>query len=166
VTPSGTSPLTAHAGTVVAVPAKPQNRACPDGAARAVTVKAVCLTEDGRVLLCRNHRGEWELPGGRPHPGERHEDCAIREVREETGLDVTVDRFLGVQPFEVTPGAWVDVVAYDCVLPAGAEQRALTASGEHTQVAFHDPRGLRDSELPRAYKHLIALHQPPGSPNE
>jgi 8-oxo-dGTP pyrophosphatase MutT (NUDIX family) len=51
---------------------------------RPVTVKAVCLTQDGRVLLCRNHRGEWELPGGRPDPGEPFRDCAVREVREET----------------------------------------------------------------------------------
>lgn len=123
---------------------------------RPVTVKAVCVTEDGRVLLCRNHRGEWELPGGRPEPGEPFQDCAIREVREETGLDVTVHGLIGVQPLEVTPGRWVDVVAYDCALPVGAASRTPEASGEHTQVAFLDPCTLPDTELPRAYKALSA----------
>jgi 8-oxo-dGTP diphosphatase len=122
-----------------------------------VTVKAVCLTEDGRVLLCRNHRGEWELPGGRPDPGEPFRDCAVREVREETGLDVAVARLIGVQPLEVTPGAWVDVVAYDCVLAAGAAAQTLHASSEHTRVAFLDLSTVPDAELPQAYRDLIAL---------
>ncbi len=124
-----------------------------------MTVKAVCLTADGRVLLCRNHRGEWELPGGRPDLGEPFEHCAVREVREETGLDITVDRLIGVEPLEVTPGAWVDIVAYDCVLEAGgaAETQTLLASSEHTRVAFLDPCAVPDAELPQAYRHLIAL---------
>ncbi len=122
-----------------------------------VTVKAVCVTEDGRVLLCRNHRDEWELPGGRPNTGELFEDCVVREVREETGLDITVARFLDVQALEVTPGAWVEVAAYERVIPAGAEHMTLKISGEHTQAAFLDPATLSDGELPRAYRQLIAL---------
>ena len=123
-----------------------------------MTVKAVCLTDDGRVLLCRNHRGGWELPGGRPDPGERHEDCVVREVHEETGLDVTVDRRLGVQPLEVLPGTWLDVVAYKCVLPPSATSVALPASSEHTEVAFLDPSNVPGLELPQPYRDLIALH--------
>ncbi len=125
-----------------------------------MTVKAVCVDEDGCVLLCRNHRGEWELPGGRPDPGEHFEDCAIREVGEETGLDVTVGRHLGVHPFEVTPGAWVDIVAYDCTVPAAAASLPLKRSSEHTHVAFLHPTTLPDAELPAVYRHLITLHQP------
>jgi ADP-ribose pyrophosphatase YjhB (NUDIX family) len=127
-----------------------------------VTVKAVCATADGPVLLCRNHRDEWELPGGRPNPGERFEDCVLREVREETGLDVTVDRLLGVRPLEVIPGRWVDVVAYHCTLPPDAENATLQASAEHTGLAFLHPTSLPDTELPRAYKDLIALHNADG----
>jgi 8-oxo-dGTP diphosphatase len=115
------------------------------------------VTDDGRVLLCRNHRGEWELPGGRPQPGEGFEDCLVREVREETGLDVTVDRLLGVHPFEVTPGAWVDIAAYACLLPVGAASLTLETSREHTEAAFLDPTTLHRAELPQAYRDLIAL---------
>ena len=35
----------------------------------AISIKGV-LIEDGRVLLLENEREEWELPGGRPEPGE------------------------------------------------------------------------------------------------
>jgi 8-oxo-dGTP diphosphatase len=129
---------------------------------RTATAKAVCVTPDARVLLCRNHRNEWELPGGRPNPGEASQDAVVREVREETGLDVTVNRLLGVRPLEVIPGAWVDVVAYECALaPGAATSVTLPASREHTQVAFLDPSNVPDAELPQAYRDLIASTAPP-----
>jgi len=112
-----------------------------------VTVKAVCRRTDGRVLVCRNHRGEWELPGGRPEVGEWFEDCLRREIREETGLDAAVERVLGVQAFEVVPGRWVDVVGYACRVP---EAGALRPSPEHTEVAF-----IAAPELPAAYLALL-----------
>ncbi|HVW93411.1 MAG TPA: NUDIX domain-containing protein [Devosia sp.] len=53
---------------------------------------SVAMLQDGRVLLIRRAleplRGLWTLPGGRREPGESIEETAIREVREELGLDV------------------------------------------------------------------------------
>jgi ADP-ribose pyrophosphatase YjhB (NUDIX family) len=113
-----------------------------------VTVKGVCRRADGRVLVCRNERGEWELPGGRPEVGELFQDCVRREIAEETGLHAGVDRVLGVRSFEVVPGSWVDVVAYACRVPDGVEPRR---SAEHTDVGF------ADAELPAAYAELVDL---------
>jgi len=43
------------------------------------------------VLLCgRNADGLWALPKGTPEPGETIEETALREVREETGVEVEV----------------------------------------------------------------------------
>lgn len=52
---------------------------------------------DGRVLLVRHTYGRlnWELPGGGAEPGESPDETAVREVLEETGLDVEIDRFSG-----------------------------------------------------------------------
>jgi ADP-ribose pyrophosphatase YjhB (NUDIX family) len=67
------------------------------------TVCALCVDDQGRLLLCRRavepDRGKWDLPGGFLAEGEHPLDALRRELREETGLDV--------EPLEFV-GAWVD----------------------------------------------------------
>jgi len=56
-------------------------------------VGVVCLRGE-EVLLIRRGRpprlGEWSLPGGRIEPGERAVDAALRELREETGVEAEI----------------------------------------------------------------------------
>jgi 8-oxo-dGTP diphosphatase len=53
---------------------------------------SVALIREGKVLLIQRARapflGDWTLPGGRVEPGETAEACAIREVREEIGVEI------------------------------------------------------------------------------
>ena len=59
-------------------------------------VHQAVIVNRGRVLLSvRVDLRGWELPGGNPEPGEPDEACVVREVREETGLDVVVERHVG-----------------------------------------------------------------------
>jgi bis(5'-nucleosidyl)-tetraphosphatase len=55
------------------------------------------VTNEGReVLVCgRNADGLWALPKGTPEPGETLEQTALREVREETGVEVAQDGIVG-----------------------------------------------------------------------
>jgi 8-oxo-dGTP diphosphatase len=124
---------------------------------RPVSIKGVYALADGRVLLCRNHRGDWELPGGRPEPDESDQECLIRELWEETGLAVRVGRRLGTLPYEVVPARWVDVTGYACSpAPPADPVPALTVSDEHVEVAFLDIGSLERDALPAAYRRLIA----------
>lgn len=63
------------------------------------TAGALCV-EDGRVLLARRaaepFKGRWDIPGGFLEEGEDPVDGLRRELKEETGLDVEPERFLGV----------------------------------------------------------------------
>ena len=54
------------------------------------------IARKGKILLVRNRRGRWTLPGGRATQTEKLRDTALREVKEETGLKVVLgDRISG-----------------------------------------------------------------------
>ena len=57
----------------------------------------VVILQDQRVLLTlRQDFPVWCLPGGGIEPGETAAEAAVREVREETGLEVRLTRMIGV----------------------------------------------------------------------
>lgn len=62
-------------------------------------VGVVCLRGDQVLLICRGtppRLGEWSLPGGRIEPGERVRDAALRELREETGVEGEITGLIDV----------------------------------------------------------------------
>lgn len=132
-----------------------------------ISIKGVVI-DDGRVLLLLNERGEWDLPGGRPDPGEDHRTALAREVREEAGLAVEVGALLDEHLFEVLPQRFVRIVAYACTL-VGA--RDVVLSHEHLDtrwIALADLGETIDGHLlPAGYLGAIrqAVDQP-RSPSE
>ena len=98
-----------------------------------LTVDAVIL-KDGRFVLIRRKnepfKGLWALPGGFVEAGEKVEDAARREAREETGLDIELLALLGVysDPKRDPRGHTVSVVYL--AKPAGGELRAADDAEE------------------------------------
>jgi 8-oxo-dGTP pyrophosphatase MutT (NUDIX family) len=58
---------------------------------------ATAVVDDGRLLLLLHaDSGRWVLPGGAVEPDEHPADAAVRETREETGVEVRPDRIVAV----------------------------------------------------------------------
>ena len=58
---------------------------------------AIIFDEYGSILLChRRDFDAWNLPGGAAENGELPTEAVIREVKEETGLEVDIERLVGV----------------------------------------------------------------------
>ena len=89
------------------------------------TASAVVVGQDGRVLLSRRAHepfaGKWDLPGGFLEEGEHPLDCLRRELREEAGIGVADERFLG---------SWIDRY--------GHEQRAVWTLNLYWSVRIAD----------------------------
>lgn len=64
-----------------------------------VTSCMVCAVHENKILLAKPPRG-WGLPGGRMELGETPEDCARREVYEETSVEVNTLRLIGAWHIE------------------------------------------------------------------
>lgn len=112
----------------------------PSANSLVVGSSAVVTNNEGRILLQRrSDSGNWALPGGAMDLGETFAQSAVREVKEETGFDVRIDRIVGIYS---DPG---HVFAYDdgevrqefsicvaCTIVGGR----LTVSSESTAVEF------------------------------
>ena len=55
------------------------------------------IFQDGKILLVRENDGRWSLPGGWCDVNASVAENTAREVKEEAGLDVTVDRVIAIQ---------------------------------------------------------------------
>jgi len=115
------------------------------------SVVAFVRDEAGRVLMVqRSDNGRWALPGGGHDVGESISDTVVREVREETGIEVEV---VGLSGIYTDPG---HVMRYDdgevrqqfsiCfrARPVGGE---LRTSSETTQVGWVDPADLAKLDI-------------------
>ncbi|WP_329255548.1 NUDIX domain-containing protein [Streptomyces sp. NBC_01478] len=92
-----------------------------------VSVKGVALDARDRVLLLKNERDEWELPGGRLEiggpddaqlPDAGPESALEREIQEETGWEVKAGPLIGggVWVYQPVPGRRVLIVTYGCTV--------------------------------------------------
>ncbi len=103
---------------------KPLRRRIVRIAAPTYTVGAVMMvysTDRSQLLLLRQPPGHgWGLPAGLLDRGERPETAAVRELREETGIDLTLDDICAADPNAIihTRGRWVDTVFTAVMDPA------------------------------------------------
>ena len=76
-----------------------------------VELTVLCLITDGNRMLLQNRtKKDWQgytLPGGHVEHGESFVDAVIREMKEETGLDIINPRLAGIKQFPIENGRYV-----------------------------------------------------------
>ena len=116
-----------------------------------VSVKGVAV-RGGRVLLLRNERAEWELPGGKLEIGEDPLDCVAREIAEETGWQVTVGPILDCWQYHIDVGQDVVIVTYGCHVVSDGPP---VVSSEHSRAALFSPAEIPQLTMPDGYKRSV-----------
>lgn len=104
-------------------------------------VTAAVIEKEGKVLLARRSPsgsagGKWEFPGGSIEPGETPEQCLVRELREELGIESRVGEFIASSRVAFGTSS-LELLAY----------RVLSFTGEVRTVVHEEVRWVKPGEL-------------------
>jgi 8-oxo-dGTP diphosphatase len=109
-------------------------------------VTCAIIQHEGKILLARRKAddaqgGLWEFPGGKVEPGETEEECLLRELDEELGIGVEIERFFIRHRFPIKSGE-LELVAFLCRMTSPP-----TRLEAHSEVAWVLPGDLLKWEL-------------------
>jgi len=127
------------------------------------TVLAALIENDkGQFLLARrkshlSNAGKWEFPGGKLNTFEDSETCLKREIREELGLNIKVDKLFYQLKFSY-PDKTIFLMAYRCVYLSGKIKYVDHDIIRWVNVAKITDYELSEADIPIA-KQLQAVYQ-------
>ena len=93
-----------------------------------VSASVIVLNQNNEILLMKGRRG-WEMPQGCVEEGESIRQAAVREVREETGIEIELIKFCGIYQ-NITRGVCINIFTGK---PVGG---TLATSNESEEVGY------------------------------
>lgn len=136
-----------------------------------VDIRAVVFNEQGELLLVKEREdGRWSLPGGWADVGLTPREVAIKEVREEAGLEVSAGRVIGIfdkRCHNHPPEAWYVYKIFIHCQVVGGESSSHTST-ETTEVGYFSQDNLPPLSLNRnvasQLTYMFKFHQQPEQP--
>jgi mutator protein MutT len=121
-----------------------------------IEVTAAIIRHEGKILITerpegRHLEGLWEFPGGKKEPGETLEECVIREIREELGVQIKPYKLLLSVTHEYETKI-VELYAFLCSLVNGAP-----APLEGQKMRWVDPNELSLYRFPPPDQKIIEI---------
>jgi mutator protein MutT len=121
---------------------------------KVIEVSAALIFHGGRLLITQRHAkshlgGLWEFPGGKRETDETFEECLVREIREELGVEISVGK-LFEEIYHDYPEKSVHLKFFLCRLVSGEPQPIDCAA-----VKWIDKAGLVVHEFPAADAQLL-----------
>ncbi|HEX4349527.1 MAG TPA: 8-oxo-dGTP diphosphatase MutT [Verrucomicrobiae bacterium] len=130
------------------------NRQSAIGNSQFIEVSAALIFRGGKLLITQRHAkahlgGRWEFPGGKREAGESFEQCLVREIREELGVEIAVGE-LFEDISHTYPEKSVHLKFFLCKLITGEPQPLDCAA-----VKWIEKAGLDAHEFPAADARLL-----------
>ena len=134
--------------------------AAPEPNSMVPSVNVVITNETGEILLIRrSDNGNWAVPGGAIDLGESMTDAAVRETREETGIDCTVTGIVGIytDPRHVIlyTSNGEARQEFSILLTGAATGGQPTPSSESTEVRWVPPGDLPGYQMHRSMRMRV-----------
>ncbi len=111
---------------------------------------AVLVEKDGKFLLAernkKNYYKYWVIPGGGVKFGETIRDAAIREIKEETNLDVNIIKLIGYKEVINVPGDYHSVVFFYLAKPKHINIKAKEDVAKARFFSLEDIKKLKIAE--------------------
>lgn len=118
-----------------------------------ISIKGVVFVNN-KIVLLKNERDEWELPGGKIEINETPEECLIREISEELNLNCSVSKLIDVWMYNILNKVNVFIVTYLCEkLIINTE--ILKISHEHKELGLFSIDEIDSLNMPQGYKNSI-----------
>jgi 8-oxo-dGTP diphosphatase len=121
-----------------------------------LSVKMIVRNESGcclllkRSLSSKGNTGKWEFPGGKTESGETFTEALLREVKEETGLTISLERVAGAAESELPTRK----VAY-LIMEGRWVSGEVHLSNEHDAFAWVSPEDVLKMEFSDQFQEFI-----------
>ncbi|XOF32321.1 MAG: NUDIX hydrolase [Candidatus Electrothrix sp. YB6] len=117
---------------------------------------AVLIIDDNRILLGKRNKepefGKWVLPGGKIEFGETHEQAAIREAKEELGVDIEPQGLAGKGIYYIMGQNKQRIIVYNLARLTGGE---LHPSSDISEANFFSKNELLQIDITDIVKEVL-----------